>query len=472
MKDNVLQKIKSLKIEDIAVLIVLLAMAMGFIRSAFIGSLNPLRIVILSIWIIPLYKIIKSKSFELKHIKTKKRLIYLAFWFFYATLSWLWVESMVGYYRHIVFLFVNLSFVFLCVLYLQKEKHFKVISFLWLIALLLNIALSLWEIITANHLTVSRFGDGERIIPTGVFYNENELASFFSLALPFVLMTFASNLRNKIIVKIVLFTILAFTIYGIFVTHSRANYIVIIVIFLLYLFLTVRKKDFLLGIVKGVSLALALVMSIYVIHSVMVPASQVYRSYINEKITFHNKDTKLKQIQQSFQKAPSNEGLGETLTKQMESVVQTKVEGSSNQIRINLIRNGLMFFQESKGLGVGAGNLEYYLEYKAKYNTYGNLNMHNWWIEILVNYGAVVFVGYVVFYLSIIYELFKLRSTPLTKFQAYFRDSLLLSLIGFAFANISAGSVINFYPQWILFGSALAFLSSVYLEKAKEVKEV
>lgn len=71
----------------------------------------------------------------------------------------------------------------------------------------------------------------------------------------------------------------------------------------------------------------------------------------------------------------------------------------SSFIRWNLIKNGFIHLQESNYFGVGAGNSSYYMAIKQVYDTGHITYMHNWWFEILVNYGLIFFIIYLLNYL-------------------------------------------------------------------------
>ena len=95
----------------------------------------------------------------------------------------------------------------------------------------------------------------------------------------------------------------------------------------------------------------------------------------------------------------------------------------------------------------------------AHYNTAGILNPHNWWLEILINYGIFVFIGYVIFYMGIIKKLWKIYRKKQTIEEKMICETLLVSLVGFFFASISSSSIMAFKPQWLLFAFALSFLN-------------
>jgi teichuronic acid biosynthesis protein TuaE len=126
-------------------------------------------------------------------------------------------------------------------------------------------------------------------------------------------------------------------------------------------------------------------------------------------------------------------------------------------VRLNLILNGLYFLYNSFGFGVGAGNIEFYMRNNAIFETFGIENMHNWWFEIITNYGIIIFMLYLMFFIRIFFKIYMIRKTENNKI---FSEAILLSLIGFIFASISPSTFIAFRPQWIIIGIAIAYINS------------
>ena len=168
-----------------------------------------------------------------------------------------------------------------------------------------------------------------------------------------------------------------------------------------------------------------------------------------------------------FLSVPVQEGFFSQTTGQVSSVVTQTVEKiGSMYVRLNLIRNGLSFLRSKAGFGVGAGNFEYYMSNFAIYDTKRIINSHNWWLEILVNYGIFIFIGYIIFYLSIILNLRKIYYEKLNRYEKIICEGLLISLIGFSLVSLGPSSIMAFRPQWLLFAFALAFLNYI-LNKEK-----
>jgi teichuronic acid biosynthesis protein TuaE len=139
---------------------------------------------------------------------------------------------------------------------------------------------------------------------------------------------------------------------------------------------------------------------------------------------------------------------------------------SSREVRLLLIKNGLVFFRDSYFVGVGAGNSSWYLENKSPQpaiDSDGTLktNLHNWWIELLVNYGLAGFLAYVAAFAGIGLSLLVL----IRRRGRNEKDSLLLvaALMGmgtFTISVVGPSSVAALMPQWVFFGFALAVVNT------------
>ncbi len=132
---------------------------------------------------------------------------------------------------------------------------------------------------------------------------------------------------------------------------------------------------------------------------------------------------------------------------------------NSVSIRTNLIKNGLFFVLSTFGFGVGAGNAEHWVANHSLFSTGHIINLHNWWLEILVNYGVFVFAAYMVMYFSLVKRIWEIWRESRDKFNKMISETLLVSLVAFFFASVSSSSIMGFRTQWFLFAFALAFLN-------------
>jgi len=107
-------------------------------------------------------------------------------------------------------------------------------------------------------------------------------------------------------------------------------------------------------------------------------------------------------------------------------------------------------------ISIDVGNAEFYIV----------TNHHNRWLEVLINYSILVFVGYIIFYIGIIRNLWKLYHKDQTREEIMICEALLISLVGFFFARVSSNSIMAFKTQWLLFAFALTYLN--YFRNSEE----
>ena len=124
--------------------------------------------------------------------------------------------------------------------------------------------------------------------------------------------------------------------------------------------------------------------------------------------------------------------------------------------RVNLMRNGLYFLGASLGLGVGAGNIEYWMEHFRFLPTQNIVNMHTWWGEILVGYGAVIFSLYVIMYALLIYRLAIMRQRVDVR-ERRIIEHLLAFLIIYILASMTSANNMLIEWHWVFFGIIISF---------------
>lgn len=352
--------------------------------------------------------------------KIKFYLSFLVVWFSYAILTLGWALSKAAVLKELYFLFVGLAIIFLIVLYLRKLKDFKNFYILWMFLLVFLMGIGLWEMFTGNRLPHSGyFGTiwaNKKIWPTAVFHNTNDFASFLALSIPFVWAWLRYG-KGKMFKWLPGVTLFAGTLFLLSKTFSRVNFLAVAleIIFILFCLLKTNKK----------------VRVIFAIALIAILAFIIYPPLFS---------------------APSN--FFENLTSPY------ALTHGSVGARINVIKNSLWGLFNTYGFGVGAGNTENYIAHFAKYPIIGGiLSLHNWWMEILANYGIFIFTGYLLFYFGLIYNLWKIWHRINERQEKMICEALLVALVGFLLASIGPSSMIQLKYQWIFFGFILAFLN-------------
>lgn len=402
-------------------------------------TLFPFRIFLLLLWALFITRtLIGGKVVLPASIAGIKRYLqFLSFWLFYATLSLGWAVDKVAALRHIVFLLMGCSVVFFTVYYFHEWRDLRRLFWTWVGAFAVLLVIGLWEHLTGRHLPGSGYYE-ERLFllkeyvrqqvmwrPTGVFKNPNDYATFLVLSIPFALSSFR-YLRSKLVRLAALGSmILAF--YFVLIVGSRANMVAVLLeLTFVWLFLTRINQKIKVTIASLACLGLILVLS-------PVPIQHFFSG----------------------------------LTGQLGSIVeQAKLGTESVGVRINLARNGLLYLYSTAGFGVGSGNAEYWMANFARYDTAGILNLHNWWLEVLIDYGVFIFAGYIVMYFGLIRRLWCSWHKTIKCEERMIVEALLVSLVGFAVASISSSSIMAFMPHWLLFAFAIALSAQRGLRRA------
>lgn len=125
--------------------------------------------------------------------------------------------------------------------------------------------------------------------------------------------------------------------------------------------------------------------------------------------------------------------------------------------RMNMWRNGLMYLGKTFGLGVGAGNIEVWMEIFGPLPTNNIFNIHNWWLEILVGYGAFIFIAYVLGYALMIYRLFNLKKF-VNRMHQKIMNAFISFLLVFIGASITSANNMLIEWHWVFFGLIIAYI--------------
>ena len=130
---------------------------------------------------------------------------------------------------------------------------------------------------------------------------------------------------------------------------------------------------------------------------------------------------------------------------------------NSNDVRTNLIFNGLYFLSKDANIftGIGTGNTIYFLKNYSLYSVHETYSFHNFWLEILVEYGIIIFTGFVVLYIIMIYNLYKIGK----KRKMDISNILIFFWLAFIVASISSSTIITREWIWLMFAFTLSYIS-------------
>lgn len=118
---------------------------------------------------------------------------------------------------------------------------------------------------------------------------------------------------------------------------------------------------------------------------------------------------------------------------------------NSESERMALIKNGIDFFVQSRYLGVGPGQFRYLHETdQIQYNTFGNNGAHFWFIEIISQYGLVIFIPYCI----LLIWLFGIALKSVRK-EPEISSNLLFGLFCFTAVSIMPSAFLILDINWI-----------------------
>jgi teichuronic acid biosynthesis protein TuaE len=147
-----------------------------------------------------------------------------------------------------------------------------------------------------------------------------------------------------------------------------------------------------------------------------------------------------------------------TVTKLNFNVLRSQIQNNqgSGGVRGALLSDGLSIVAQTNGLGVGAGNAE--TRVRALVDSPSVANLHNWWLEVLVDDGIVGLGLYLLFFLTLLRGQARAARRTRDPFVRYMCLAGALSLIGWIIGSVGPSTAIHFAPMWIMFGLGMGAL--------------
>lgn len=298
----------------------------------------------------------------------------------------------------------------------------------WVLAFLATAAVATWELTTGQHLpssAVERVGEEAlRGITLSTFGNPNNYAAFLLLAAPFLVWSHASSRRR----------------------WARVFYAACMLSLPALLFLTASRVA-LLGLVAELGTLWFL--------------SRRYRGRILVYVGLLGVAGLL-----AFRLV----GVEPRMLMELSALIGGVGEGGSIARRWNLLLSGLWLLAASWGLGVGPGGFVVLLRRGAvPFDTGGLADPHNFWIEVLSQYGLPVFICFVAWitYLAVQVwrKLGRSVADPEELGTRRVAETVLVGLAGYFFAAVANSSYMMQSTNWMFWASILVM--AVYLRRSR-----
>lgn len=414
------------------ILILLLVMSVFLGTEIFaihtpVLQLSLYRLLMVLAWLMTFYQLSKrSPRLTLgKDLLSHYIIGVFGFWWVWALVSLTWSFSISHWFRAFFLLSMGVSAIIMIYFWTGNLRQWKVlIQGMW-VAMTGLMVWGYYEIIT-NHYILADLTKLDKYdtfatqpfsrIPITIFENQNDYATLLLayLVVSIIHLHLSTSQKGKLLILGTVFM----TSYLIIRSDSRMILLSFITFFLILVLLNIRL-DFSFSIwIKGITgvVAIVVLMAIF-IEPVSAKLADLFYT-----------------------------GFGQAL--------------NGDSVRLNLWRNGLHFLGQTWGMGVGAGNIEFWMAYFSQLPTRIITNMHNWWLEILVAYGLPVFIAYVSAYVAMIYLLL-VRRNQLPPPYCQVNNILIAFLIVYIFASITSASNMLIEWHWVFFGVLIAYLKLI-----------
>ncbi|MFN3916373.1 MAG: O-antigen ligase family protein [Flavobacteriales bacterium] len=325
---------------------------------------------------------------------SKHALIVIFSTFLYGLVSLIWVDSPMIAIKELINILFGLIFIILFLLIYKQTSGYKEIVNGIYIALIIVFSVCFYEISTGNHisgdvtLSLSELHSGHyaQYVPYATFGNPNNLA-FFLFACSMILV--ADIIKSNSLISY-LFLFASLIVIGL--TYSKLTYLAVL---LVLGFILVAKRQRALSWLKT---------NYFLLFLIPIVLGALIRFNSWEK---HN------------------------LPKDDEVIIKKHLTG--NEIRKNLIINGLYLLKKSNYTGVGPGHFQYYHQKRIIKNETGEIDgAHNGLIELLSQYGVPIFIFWILLFGWYILKFLKYSATHL---NAWIAIGFILAIIPLSATN-------------------------------------
>jgi O-antigen ligase len=357
----------------------------------------------------------------------------LCVWVLWSALSMLWAEDVLAALRWTAFLAMMAGLAIALALVCRTRRRAVILLVVLGVTFVVAFAAAMVELVLGLRLPTSALLNQSRdtaFAATSLFGNQNNFATYLTLTLPYFL-TLPVIFRD-VRIKAIGFVGAAAALVGLLYTGSKSNLIamgLILVGLLVVLAFDRRGRGRLL-----VGIAVAALAVLLVVPSV---------------------------LGGGVIKLPQR-----AVTKFDFGILSAQVADrtGSGAVRSSLLGEGLDLVWQTGGLGVGAGNAEVRVRSIQQSPTVANL--HDWWLEVLVDGGLVGFALYLGFFLTLLRGQLGAVRRARDDLVRYLGLAGALAMIGYIAGSLGPSTAIHFAPMWITFG--LCMITMVLARRERE----
>ena len=389
--------------------------------DAFGFKVSLFRLIVMALFAIMVFRFIRGRDFARAFSGSAWwSLCFLVIFVGYAALSGLWAHDYAKWIRHVYFLFLCLVLAISMCVELKSPKNFRIVAYAFIISCLIQALLGVYELISHNYLFAPKelfdIMESRNVwYPIALGGGINGLAAILSAGVAYCVIVHkllegdegtgaeGVDMRKRTVYRYAIVVVGLFFVVVAYMSKSRACLFSIIAVGLVLILCSKHRKKLLIVAVACLVVIL---------------------------IVFFDQVVGL---------------LGVNLE---------AAEGSSDSIRVNLIANGLDALKSTLGFGVGAGQVDYWIETHEAFNVAGIYQMHNMWAEVLVTYGVLIWVGFIAFFAKLCIDCIKAIRNGKSPQAIRLGSVGFLSLLAvIAIANLALGSFVT--KEWLMCSLAL-----------------
>lgn len=365
----------------------------------------PARIALLLAWIGLFLLLLDSKNRgqALNALKTNPWTIPAVIWIIISLILISVAENTSLAIQHFFHLFLGLSILTLAPLLPRKILHT-----IWVVNAIIIIFLGFLSLLTALDSSIHPHHQNWLTI---VFGNENNFAMFICLSIPFLATQTKPFLRSISLLAIPIGVAI------ILATTARLSYITVAILAFVLPILFIRAA--LSNRKKLIPILLTTFVMLLLTSAILTQSEKVNNQISSVLLTLNS-------------------------IRNPESIVDASIS-----VRINITLDGLIMTRRAKYLGVGPGNFEHHMEQYAVHQTAPPINPHNWWVELLAEYGLPIFLLYLGVFIYLLIRHIRERDSKEN-------IAIMAALIIFPILAMAPSRMIWCSPHWLLLATAAA----------------
>lgn len=377
------------------------------------GALQPIRIFIILFSPFTILFYLKNHTARTKYLY---EIVTFIFWIYYACITFIWVIDISAAFKEFFYLLVNFIGVLLLFQFSAKANNpIRSVIKGWILFILITLPVAFAELVFDMHLSVAIMDANSTIGVIGIvwkyasvtFGNYNGYNQVIVYALPFIISSLF--LYTQKANSLFIWFIIIFCAVIVLSNASRGSFLCLTIALMVFFYYTRKQKVNKLGLVLFIS-AVATSMAFF--------AGKIFLLFLFR-------------------------------TQQLGLTKDTS--------RLDIILAGMQKLKENYYLGVGAGNFQINLKYANNLMTPAP---HNLFFEILVTYGPIIAILFLIIFVRIIVRTYK-NSNYIAK---YIIAAMLLCA---PFAFVIDSSYISGVPVWILIASLVVVSDKQYYSEER-----